>query len=292
MRRAVETLKSESFLGQDLLVFINRAAEDFTLPLHNHDFLEFAYVAEGVGFHHIGEEVHKVRKGELCYIPIGLSHVFRPVSTNLTKHPLIVYNCVFSTELLAKAAMFSADRHVQQFIAALQEGSVAYFSLTDEEEVIERLILAMHREYSLPREGSTDFLHALLLQLLIAVQRIRLGSSPALQDQPVEFAHLLNYMDRHYAEELTLARLAAISQWSERHLQRLFIRHTEQSFSRYLQSLRVQKSLGLIRSTQLKVGVIAEKVGYKDFGSFLAVFKRIVGMTPSQFRKAAVHPQM
>lgn len=287
MSHSITTLKSQPMFRNGPQIYINRAIEDFNLPLHDHEFIEFAYVAEGGGFHHINNEVYRVHKGDLCYIPIGVPHVFRPATTNISKHPLIVYNCVLSLDLLFKLASACSNNSTLSFIESLSSSGTLPFSISDQNEAIEKIFFALHREYSIQQEDSDDFLQALVLQLLLVIKRIKEKKNyrpPS--DKLTLFDQLLSYVDQHFHEDLKLSELAKISMWSERHLQRLFQRHTEQNFSRYLQSLRIQKSQELLRSTQLKVSAIAEMVGYKDFGYFLTVFKRIVGTTPSQYRQS------
>ncbi|WP_373229253.1 helix-turn-helix domain-containing protein [Cohnella sp.] len=285
MKRSIETYKGEYFFRDTLLLYINRSTEDFHVALHDHDFLEIAYVAEGSGFHYLQNEVHKVHKGQLFFIPIGISHVFRPPSSDTAKHPLIVYNCVISPLLLSKIADFSTDLKVAEYIQHLKSGDVAYFSYTDAGDRAEKLFLSMHREYTLSQSGSSDYLYALLLQLLIVIYRFKQDSKELPEPKPTPFAHLLSYMDQNSHTELSLAHLSQISRWSERHLQRLFKQHTGQTFNACLQSLRIQKSCELLRSSQQKISSISETVGYKDLDSFNSVFKRITGMTPSQYRK-------
>lgn len=287
------TMTGDVYFSEGALIFVNRATEDFAVPLHNHDFVEFAYIAEGTGFHHIADEVHPVRKGQLTCIPIGVPHVFRPSSADSAKHPLTVYNCVISPRLLERLSGFASDSRLKDFMASLTGEDSRYFFLNDANDTIEKLILSMHREYSMQREASADVLDSLLLQLLVAVMRRRSRlqhpspSSAAGERKFSEFDLLLAYIDRHLAEDLTLRRLSDVSLWSERHLQRLFRGRTEQSFNRYLQAVRIQKSCELLRDTSHKIGTVAEMVGYRDVPSFLAVFKRITGVTPSAYRKAS-----
>jgi len=288
------TLKGDSFFSGGALIYVNRASEDFSVPLHNHDFVEFSYIAEGSGFHHVGDEVHPVRKGLLTCIPIGVAHVFRPSSADLSKHPLTVYNCVLSPRLLERLAEFVADPGVKKFLVSLSRGEHPYFFLHDADDFFEKLLLSMHREFAMPKEAFRDYMDALLLQFVVSVTR-RKGAPPdaspsdfpsAADNRFRQFEDLLSYMDRHLDEELTLARLSAVSRWSERHLRRLFLERTEQSFLRYLQTIRVHRSCELLRTTSHKIGAIAEMVGYRDAPSFLAVFKRTLGVTPGAYRKA------
>ncbi|BBI31679.1 AraC family transcriptional regulator [Cohnella abietis] len=296
MNRLITTLKGEIYFHNDMPIYVNRVTESFTTPMHKHDFIEFAYIAEGSGFHYVGEEVHEVRKGQLFFIPIGTSHIFRPVSVDKTKHQLIVYNCVFPLQLLIKLSEFTSDSHVQQFISSIYNGAESYYFLLDTGDSIEKLFMLLHREYSIQRAGSSDYLCTLILQLLITVHRMKQQLLPSHSQSHstrklTQFDHLLTYMEQNLSNDLSLSHLAQISRWSERHLQRLFKQHTEQSFTRYLQLLRMQKSCELLRSTAFKISTIAEMTGYKDIASYIDVFKRNVGNTPSGYRKAFLQQQ-
>ncbi|MFC5404955.1 AraC family transcriptional regulator [Cohnella soli] len=288
MKRSFETLKSEHFFDEEFPLYVNRATETFQVPFHNHDFIEFAYVAEGSGFHHIDGEVSEAAKGQLVFIPIGASHVFRPASTNPDKMSLIVYNCLFSPHLLDKFSGFATDPALLVDLRLMRDGEVPSFTLQDSDDAIGKLFLQLHREHSLPRQATKDFQCSLLLQLLIVVLRARMGTATAANARKFDrFDQLLAYTDNHLSEALTLSHLAQVSQWSERHLQRLFRRHTDQPYHLYLQSARIRRSCELLRHTPLKISVIAEEVGYKDIASFLSAFKKHAGATPSAYRKAA-----
>ncbi|WP_054022988.1 AraC family transcriptional regulator [Bacillus sp. FJAT-28004] len=287
MNHPVETFRGEYFFQNNQLLYVNRASESITSPYHDHDFLECVYIAEGAGYHHIGDQVHKVRKGQVFFIPIGISHVFRPISSDKARNPLSVFNCVFSPLLLHKLSAFASDYRSVQFINDMESGHFPYYSCMDTNSQFEKLFLSMHREFELQQSGSSDYLHTLLLQLIIALQRSVANASPAKARAPQqpEFIKLLNELDQRFQQELTLAKLAETSGWSERHLQRLFQQYTKQSFHRYLQNLRIQKSQELLRGSQLKISTIAEMVGYRDIHSFNTLFKRCTGMTPSVYRR-------
>lgn len=300
MHTPVTTYKGESFFPHDLLIFVNRAIEHFDAPLHNHDFVEIAYVAEGAGFHYIGGEVRKVRKGDLYIIPVGVPHVFRPAAADPARHPLAVYNCVLSPRLLERLDPFVTDRSVAAFMQSLPIGEFRSYSLQDAIGALDQLFLTLHREFALPLQGSSDYLHTLLLQLFILICRSAdakptntpLLTTPNIRQMPpsaskAPFVRVLADLDRHIQEETTLADLAQTSGYSERHLQRLFRQHTGQSFSRYRQSRRIERSCELIKHSDLKIGDIAEQVGYRDVDTFVSVFKRCTGLTPNAYRKQA-----
>lgn len=288
MKRHTETYHGAYYFRDDLLIHVNRVPESFAAPEHDHDFLEFTYIAEGYGYHHVGGEVAPVRKGQLFFFPLGVTHVFRPPSVDSAKQPLIVYNCLVHPSVLTRISAFASDPDVSRYVASVADGGEGYFTRPDAGDSIEQLFQSLHREYALALQGAPDCLHALLLQLLVAIFRLkRRIDAPRQADGSLHaFSAILDYVDAHLSEELTLARLARASRWSERQLQRLFRRHAEQSFHRYLQHRRMQKSCALLAGTQLSVSAVAERVGYRDVGSFLSVFKRTTGLTPSRYRQS------
>lgn len=283
MNRPIETYEGRYFFRRDAQVYVNRNTESFDAPYHNHDFLEIVYIVQGEGFHHIGDTVKKVRKGDICYIPIGISHVFRPTSKN--SQPLIVSNCLFLPGLLPRFSSFAAEKAIIAFLGQMENGSLPYYEAHDRNDRYDRLFAAMYEQYSAPQPGSGDLLHALLFQLIIELYRSmnRTAQGGALPREAA-FEDLLHYLELHCEQELTLTHMSRISGFSERHLQRLFHQHTGQSWFKYLQTIRVRRSTELLLGTSDKIQSIAEAVGYKDIHSFNTVFKRLTGRTPKQYR--------
>lgn len=280
--------KVEQYLQKNDLVYVNRATENFQLPLHNHDFIELAYVAEGKGFHHIGEEVVPVYKGLLFILPPGVSHVFRPSTPSRTSPPLIVYNCVFLPSLLVSMnEWIGGEPPIVDFLEKQLTHPSAFQSVFDSNYLIDSLFRSMLREYEQPQNGSAAYLQTLLVQLLVSIYRLMQDTNKPLLEEKAStsFAQIISDLEQHPHESVTVGQLAARCGWSERHFSRVFKQHTGQSFLQYLQHLRIKKSCELLRSSQQKISAIAEEAGYKNIDAFLTHFKRIAGMTPREYRR-------
>lgn len=285
MKQPKQTLKGERFFPHNLMLYVNRATEAFSLPQHEHEFIELAYVMEGRGFHYVENKVERISPGQLFVIPIGVSHVFRPASADVAKEPLIIYNCIFTDELIESFIPFVIDKPIITFMKELIEEGLRYYAVSDVDAAMEKLFLSLYREYSLQQSGSSTYLNSLFLQLIITMYRFKHNEIKALPSKQDRFVQVLLYIEQNYAMELTLSHLTEQFQWSERHFQRLFKQHTNQSFHSYLQSLRIRKSCEQLRNSQLKISRIAESVGYKDINSFIGLFKRMIGQTPSSYRQ-------
>ena len=68
------------------------------------------------------------------------------------------------------------------------------------------------------------------------------------------------------------------------HLSRLLKRATGLTFNEYLTRLRMKRAMELLRDPSVRVGEVADLSGYRDARYFSTLFRRVVGMTPSEFR--------
>ncbi|MFD0696756.1 helix-turn-helix domain-containing protein [Paenibacillus sp. GCM10027628] len=286
-RRHISKLAGKNLFQEGMRIHVNRNEEGFQLDYHEHDFFEIVYVLSGKGYHHIHNEVFPVTKGDLFFIPVGTSHVFRPYTTK-REDKLIVYNCLFTESLLDEITELIPEFQLKSLLLENSEIE-GYLTVRDRRLTLESTFQRMHEEHTFGRPGSSTFLFALLLELLIELAR-HLMHCPQIDvfaaektDDPIGQA--LAYMQNHPAENFTLQSMAEKYQLSERHFFRLFKARIGQSFHAYLQQCRIRLSCELLRGTPEKIDSIASMVGYRDTQSFYRVFKRIVGLTPGDYRK-------
>ena len=97
-------------------------------------------------------------------------------------------------------------------------------------------------------------------------------------------ADAVRYIRGHYEKALTGKTVAADLGISESYLGKLFREHMGYTFLEYLTMHRVYVALDLLSQTDLKTYQIAEMVGYRDTRHFSDIFKKLVGVTPTQYR--------
>ena len=93
------------------------------------------------------------------------------------------------------------------------------------------------------------------------------------------------YILSHLSENFTRQEIADHVHLSQNHLARLFRQETGSSISDFILQQRMQQAFGLLTNTTLPVGQVAEQVGYENYSYFLTLFRRVAGMTPSQYRE-------
>jgi AraC family transcriptional regulator len=95
----------------------------------------------------------------------------------------------------------------------------------------------------------------------------------------------MEYIDAHLDSELTLDQLAAVAHLSSYHFARMFKVSTGLPPHQFVIARRVDRAKRLLRGDdELSLAQVASRAGFFDQGHFTRHFKRLVGVTPKQFR--------
>lgn len=281
LKSAPRTLEGRTYWDSRFPIYVTREREQFTLPIHDHDFVEIQYVAEGRGYHYIGEERILVEKGDLFIIPIGTRHVYRP-SSEAPKDELIVYNCLFASGV---PDILQLTYPLPKKIAELIKGETRTYCKYKDIFHEGRLHMeALFREYKMKQPGHEAGIYALLTRLLIYLYRLELNHDYALPAN-VHLSSALTFIDENYSLRLTLSDIAKLVPASPGYIQKIFKQATGQTFTEYLQNLRIKKSTELLAQTSLTIKEIAQKVGYRDMKFFYALFRKKTGHSPRRYRR-------
>lgn len=100
----------------------------------------------------------------------------------------------------------------------------------------------------------------------------------------VEISRALEYVHQHYWEELSLKQIADLAGLSENYFSSLFKQEIGESLITYINQVRIQYAKEMLRSETMKVYEIAEKVGYRNTTYFSTMFKKVTGMSVSEFK--------
>lgn len=94
-----------------------------------------------------------------------------------------------------------------------------------------------------------------------------------------------NYLTNHLNEKITLSDLADIFCINYTSLSNIYSSATGQTIIEYLTFLKISKAKELLINTDKKIYTISEELGYSDTKYFIKRFRKIVGITPKEFRK-------
>lgn len=95
---------------------------------------------------------------------------------------------------------------------------------------------------------------------------------------------VLDYLDTHYSENITLEEAANIACFSKFYFTRLFKQYTNQTFYDYLSTKRIKAAEQMLIIPNLPITEISLKAGFSSLSSFNRTFKRLKGCSPSEYR--------
>ncbi|HHV12115.1 MAG TPA: response regulator [Clostridiales bacterium] len=95
----------------------------------------------------------------------------------------------------------------------------------------------------------------------------------------------ISYILRHLSEDITVSSLAGRVHLSPDYLNRLFKKHRGGSINHFIISERMQLAAELLKEDKLSANVIASMVGYESYPNFVSMFKKVYGVTPTQFKE-------
>ncbi len=95
---------------------------------------------------------------------------------------------------------------------------------------------------------------------------------------------VLDYLDTHYSENITLEEAASIACFSKFYFTRLFKQYTNQTFYDYLSAKRIKAAEQMLIIPNLPITEISLKSGFSSLSSFNRTFKRLKGCSPSEYR--------
>lgn len=135
------------------------------------------------------------------------------------------------------------------------------------------------------RSGVTQLLCRLLRSSALLESRKSIMPRPLVH----EFCQMV---DQNLSAHWTVSQYAAEIGVTRDHLQSAVRRVLSKSPKEYIHSLLMDRSISLLRNSELTVSEIAYRLGFSDAGYFNRFFKRHTGLAPGRFRKQAHFPDV
>lgn len=140
-----------------------------------------------------------------------------------------------------------------------------------------------HAQRELAEMKDTESIHR---WLEAEIRSLRQTLHPPIQEKhrkAVQF--MIEYVHKHYAEDITLERLASQLYISKNYLNQLFKKVTGETFTNYVIRVRIEKAKALLMDGNHLIYEVSEMVGYQNVPYFSTLFKKYCGVSPSEIMK-------
>ena len=250
---------------------------------HWHEEAEFTLITEGQALYHIDLAEYPVEAGDLLFIPPLVLH-----SISLQEYPKISSETyVFHMNFLGGN---STDICSTRYLTPLmnQEFSMPYL-IKPEHPVyasLRKIFNQINSLYGAAVPGYELALKSLFLQtifLLLQYSKRNLSSDTGTSSDKLK--QVLDYIEVHYAENITISELAKLCYFSDYHFMRFFKKHMNMTCVEYINNLRLEKSVELFEHGNTSILDVSLSTGFHNLSYFHKVFKRKYHMTPKSFLK-------
>jgi len=226
----------------------------------------------------VGSERYRLRKGDLIFVPPGISH--RPLLPEKMEKPYKRYVLWLSPRFMELyAGLYSGpftDRQARP--SMLRTGGTHW-------ERLGELFLAGVRESEQQPDGWEAAVVGNTLTLLTRIKRATDARSarPLQAEEPELLDRIMAYVEARYPEDVTLESVARESFVSESTVSHLVKEKLGVSFHRYLTQRRLIAAKTLI-GQGLPLEQVAERCGFRDYSGFYRAFRQEYGISPRKFR--------
>nr|WP_314766157.1 response regulator [uncultured Lachnoanaerobaculum sp.] len=93
-----------------------------------------------------------------------------------------------------------------------------------------------------------------------------------------------DYIDRNYKKDISAKDVAGILGYSDVYFSKVFKQLFDDNFINYLTKIRIDRAKLLLKDISFNIKEVGKSVGYADSNYFTKVFKRSIGMSPSEYR--------
>lgn len=259
------------------------------MAFHSHSFFELVYVTGGSAVHMLenGEE-WRVQEGDYFIIDYGTSHCYQ------SSRDCTLINCLFLPEIIhdTLADCHSFDeilryclmRYYRQLLSDTPVNRIFH----DTDGRIREIVSRMQTEYAQKQLGYAEVFQYALMEIVICMVR-RLVAEDKLAVKEKSYSENVGkaaaYLAQHYNERGVLTDFCSRNHYSVPYISRCFKAETGCTVQKYLQKIRIEKSCELLLGTDLPIQQIAHEVGYEDTKFYHQLFRRMLYMSPREYRK-------
>lgn len=251
------------------------------VELHHHDFHELYFLISGDVTYTIESRQYHVFPGDLLLIsPQELHQIcIRPEMSAYERYVLWV-----DPALLARLSTASSDLSKNLGPHSAKQGNLLRLQPEDRTH-LQKLFERLWQETENESYGSDLLRQSLLVELLVTINRLAADPSGHLQDvthSSKAVSEVVDYVNLHYSEPLSLDMLAELVYVSKYHLSHEFNRQVGTSVYRYIQKKRLLIARQLLAQGK-RPNEVYSCCGFTDYAGFYRAFRAEYGITPRAF---------
>ena len=273
-------------------IFYMELSKDFAYDGEKHNFWEMVYIDKGEMICAADKNQFTLKSGEVTFHKPNEYHNLsgnRDVAPNVS---IITFECDSPAMRDFEGKIIRLNAEEKALLSMLFDEGLSGFRLTDPENpLLQRLDVLPDAPF-----GNMQMTKNLLEIFLIKLHRHKdtLTKQSRLNvhingiDVPMEVKEILDVLQEHLYDRLTLADIAKAVGKSETAVKNLFALYKTGGIIRYYNSLKIKEAKKLIREGRRNLAQIAELLQFDSPQYFSRCFKQFTHMTPSEYRRSII----
>ncbi|MBQ4043587.1 MAG: helix-turn-helix transcriptional regulator [Clostridia bacterium] len=263
----------------------NYQLRSFHLRLHLHRFPELLYVMDGYVRLRLGDMRYKLYEGDFVFIhPMQIHgyHTFTSCNCVVSAFPpSLAGGLLPPSDKIGATPVFRCSESVRQFFCStFVDGEIDGIGMRDDGRMPSS-VDKHNVDYSDPA------VRCRLQSCLMAVLGEYLRTVPMVdcpRDESV-VVKLFLYLNDHFQEDISLSSTAAALGYSANYLSHCIQKTSSMNFPTALASFRIEHARQLMRTTEQSNLTIALESGFGSERSFQRMFRRLTGLSPTEYRQ-------
>lgn len=259
----------------------------FIVPWHYHPAIEIMYITRGIGTRFVGDCIEQYEEGDVCMIGPNLPHEWRNDDAYFDEESGLRATCIC---LFFKREIFDPNfirlpemNNIRDLIERSRRG----LKFTGNSKLeITRFIRSSVNDVGVRKV--TNLLT--LLELMATSTEYELlasvGFTNSVNSEDFErFNKVYKFLVKNFATSIRLEEVSTLVGLTPTAFCRYFKERTKKTFVEYLNEMRIGYSKKLLLENKMKISTISGEVGFPNLSNFISQFKKVTGMSPSQFQK-------
>lgn len=261
-----------------------------TVTAHWHEEAEFTRITKGCGIYQVQLETYEVKAGDLLFLPPAVLHSITACTGTILESETYVFHMNF---LGMGIADICSVRYLTPLAAQKLIPPVLFGSEHRLHAALSHLFYEINLAYDTAETGyelvlRADFLR--LMALLLPCCKEASSRPPIQTEHTTKLKAVLEYIELHYMEDLSVSELAKLCYFSEYHFMRFFKKYVGMSCVEYIKNFRLEKAAEQFEQGETSTLEVSLSAGFHNLSYFHREFKKKYGMTPKKFRNSLSSP--
>ena len=282
-------LSRHGFFGmsQSQLPFsIMRSNPQENSPLHEHEFVELVIVLAGTGSYFTEKISYTIEKGDIFIVTPRMRHGYKDINGLALVSVLYTPECLSSP--LADIGTMVGYHALFKIEPYFNSTSAARLLLSDRQLAeAETIIQKIEQEIEKNSSGMVFFSKIYFLELIGHLSRCYSTEEATKSPEIMRVAEAISFIEQNYIKDIEQDDLAKIANLSKSHFLHIFKKTTNTTPLLYQKLLRMEKACSLLTQSRMSITEVSFNCGYHDSNYFTRQFKKVMRMSPKQYRNSS-----